>query len=394
MPYPPLDGGAQAIYYTTRGLSDNGIKLKTIAINTPKHWINVSKIPEKFIQSCNFETITVDTRIKSIDAFLNLFRNESYIIERYISTEFEHGIINELKQGDYDIIQLEYLFLCKYISVIRKYSRAKIILRPQNIEYVIWERYLKGIRNPFKRFFLKTAIKRLKNFEQSVINRLDGIIAITEHDKELFQAFKGKKIPITAIPMGYIFGELKKTKEHKVSEPMKAYHLASMDWLPNYEAVEWLFMSVYPFLQYNLGINQIYIAGRCMPKKFFKYANNEVIVKSEINNPTDFQFDKSIMLVPLLSGSGIRAKIIEGLALGKAIISTTIGAQGINYTNNKNIIIADTPRDFAESVLLLMNNREFCKNLGENAYELGQKEYEYNNIANRMISFYKEILNE
>lgn len=393
MPYPPLDGGAQAIYFTTKGLADNDIELKTIAINTPKHWVDVSEIPKSFIQSCRFETVVVDTRIKKKDAFLNLFRNDSYILERFVSIDFEQKLIKELIQTDYDIVQLEYLFLCKYISAIRKYSKAKIILRPQNVEYVIWERYLKGIKNPLKRIYLKTAIKRLKRFEQSVIKTIDGIIAISKQDGELFQSFNLESVPITSIPMGYEIVGLRSPKKQDAFETLDAYHLASMDWLPNKEAVDWLLNHVYPLLKNKLVTNKIYLAGRNMPAKFFKYGNHELVIDGEINSPIEFQMDKSIMLVPLLSGSGIRAKIIEAMALGKAIISTSIGAQGINYTNNENIVIADSPDDFAKAILHLMNDREYCGYLGDNAYKLCQSEYDYLHVAKKMISFYKDLLN-
>jgi glycosyltransferase involved in cell wall biosynthesis len=394
MPFPPVDGGAQAIYYTTIGLILNNVTLKTLAINTPKCWVDDSKIPDDFNHSCNFESIRVDTRIKVVKVFINLFKKDSYIIERFVSEVFKNKLIQILNTESFDIIQLEYLFLCKYIDILRKHTNALILLRPQNVEYIIWERYLTGLRNPIKKTFLNIAIRRLKKFEHSVKNKLDGIIAITEQDKNIFQSFDAKRTPVVAIPMGYKSPALEISEKSSSSGQLNIYHLASMDWLPNQEAVAWFLDNIYPYLRGKLGGNKIFIAGRNMQHKFYKYSNEEVIIQGAVDTPVEYQSDKSIMIVPLISGSGIRAKIIEGLALGKTIISTSIGAQGIKYENNINIIIADKPESFANSILRVINDVDLCKTMGKNASKLFKEEYEYKMIANRMISFYTYLLNE
>ena len=170
------------------------------------------------------------------------------------------------------------------------------------------------------------------------------------------------------------------------------YHIASMDWLPNVEAMDWFFEKVYPILQRSKCVVKISIAGRAMPERFFKYSSPSVEVTGLITDPLKFQEDKSVMIVPLWSGSGIRAKIIEGLALGKTIISTSIGAQGINYENGKNILIADTPEAFAECIIRCVSSPELIGAIGQEARELSLREYHFDAIAKRMIAFYEQIL--
>lgn len=393
MPNPPRDGGAQVMHFTTLGLLANNVEVKTLAINPTRNFIDVNVLSEKYKNDCGFEFVKVDTTIKLFSLFSNLFRNESYFIERFISKDFDDKLQAILTSQSFDIIQLEHLYLCKYISTIRKYSLAKIILRPQNIEYVIWERFIKNIKNPIKKFVLKININRLKKYEQSVNKELDGIIALTKEDAEIFSSFSDKT-PVIVVPMGYDYEKLKNYNFNKQYERSPiVYHLGAMDWLPNTEAIEWFFQKVFPILEEKKSKINISVAGKKMPSWVFKYQSDLINIESEILTPLEYQSNKSILIVPLWSGSGIRAKIIEGLALGKTIISTSIGAQGIEYENGKNMIIADTPEDFANQIINCVNSTELCKEIGKNAKLLSLKNYHFESTAKKMIDFYNIILN-
>lgn len=393
MPNPPIDGGAQVMHFTTQGLLANGINVKTLAINPTRNLISLDLLSADYIANTRFECVTVDTTIKPLHFFSNLFRSESYFIERFISVDLEAKLKDLLQAESFDIIQLEHLYLCKYINTLKRYSDAKIILRPQNVEYIIWERYIKNVRNPFKKAFLKIATKRLKNYEQTVVADLDGIIALTKEDADLFKSFSNKT-PIIIVPMGYDYETIKKYDFNKqFNQKPIIYHLGSMDWMPNIEAVQWFIKFVIPNLEKQQFSGKIIIAGRKMPSWVFEYKSKILDIIDEVNNPLEFQEDKQIMIVPLWSGSGIRAKIIEGLALGKTIISTSIGAQGIDYENGKNILIADTPSCFANQIIKCVNSTELCKTISRNARDLSAQNYHYQKTAKNMICFYQKLLN-
>ena len=140
MPVPANDGGAQVMHYTTIGLLANQAEVKVLAINPTRNFIDLNLLPKEYVNACDFEAVKVDTRIKPLAFFLNLFRRESYFIERFISADFSKKLATVLQTQEYDIIQLEHLYLCKYLPVLRKYTKEKIILSPQNIEKIIWYR--------------------------------------------------------------------------------------------------------------------------------------------------------------------------------------------------------------------------------------------------------------
>jgi len=129
-----------------------------------------------------------------------------------------------------------------------------------------------------------------------------------------------------------------------------------------------------------------------MPQWLLNLRLDNVAVLGEVDDAKKFILSKGVMIVPLFSGSGIRIKIIEGMALGKAVISTTIGAEGINYTNEKHILIANNPEEFLEVIEKCVQDKAFCEQLGKNARNLIEQDYNLKSTTQKLESFYNRIL--
>lgn len=392
MPNPPSDGGAQAIHNSTLGFLKNDVDLTILSMNPSRNQVDISSLPKDYLTQTKFEAVVVDTAIKPLKILLNFFKKESYFIERFRSSAFESKLKSLLSKNEYDVIQLEHLYLFLYVDLIRSHSKAKIVYRPQNVEYIIWERFLQNVKNPFKRYFLKVATKRLKKFETENSSKADGIITLTSDDLEIIKSFS-PNTPIIDTPLGFVFDDLNgfNATEHFENFPI-FYHLGSMDWMPNEEAVDWFVNEISDLAIQKMPDIKIHLAGRNMQDHFFKKQNSNLIIEGEITDAIQYQKDKAIMIVPLLSGSGIRAKIVEGIALGKTIITTTIGAQGINYIDGENLLIADTPEEFVEQMHRCYSSKELCMSIGAKAQELAKAEYHYVSNAKRIISFYTTLL--
>lgn len=389
-PFPPVDGGAIAMNNTTLGLLNLGIDVKVLSISTHKHPVVYSKIPKDYLDKTKFEHVFIDTKIKIQDAFFNLFTNKSYNIERFNCSKFEKKIEQILTEESYDIVILESLFITPYIQCIQKNSKAKIVLRAHNIEHQIWERYSANTINPLKKQYLNLLAKRIKQYEINILNQLDAIAAITKLDETQFKLLGFKK-KIQTIPVGYLTNHsLFNTKiNHKINEVEEnsLFHIASMDWLPNQEGLDWFIKEVWEPLSKKLPQTKFYIAGRNMPKNLLKINKTNLINVGEVESAKDFYESKNIMVVPIKSGSGMRIKIIEGMAMGKTIISTTIGAEGINCTHNENILIANTSSEFIREITKCLSNPEFCKKIGGNAMKLIENEYSNDTISKNFLAF-------
>ena len=281
--------------------------------------------------------------------------------------------------------------MCLYLETLRKHSKAKIILRPQNVESKVWKRFLENIINPFKKIYLQTANRRLQKFERTMTNLVDGIIAISPEDAYSINAF-APDTPLIDIPMGFDFNKMVNYDEDRqyINFPV-FYHLGSMDWMPNIQGMKWFIDKVFPLVLKKYPDFKLNIAGKKMPDWFFKQQSKNLIVDAEINDAFKYQEDKAIMIVPLLSGGGIRIKIIEGMSLGKTIISTSIGAEGVPYTDQKNILIANSKEDFAVQIGKCIQSKEYCKLIGREAKILAEENFDLNRTAKKMILFYRSL---
>lgn len=388
-PYPPKEGGPIAMNAIIEGLICDGHDVKVLAIDSWKFPVDINNIPDDYLNKTKFEKVFVDLKIKPFQALKNLFTGKSYHVERFISDDYKCKLINILKEDKFDIIQLETLYISPYIDIIREYSDAKIVLRSHNIEHKIWERISANCRNPIKKLYLQHLTKTLKNYELSIIFKYDGIVTISNVDEEYFNTFV-LKTPITTIGFGIELDTLPAIPDAR--EFPGIFHIGSMNWIPNQEGMKWFLENVWEKVHELHPELKLYLAGRHMPEWLTNNNFPNVVILGEVDNAYDFINSKSIMVVPLFSGSGIRIKIIEGMALAKTVISTTIGADGISYNENENIVIADTKEDFVAAIIKCVNDKAYCDTVGTRARELVKKQHNNQIIIQKLVSFYMKII--
>jgi polysaccharide biosynthesis protein PslH len=390
-PFPPKEGGPIAMYNLSNGLMMHNHSVDIITMNTFKFRVDVDTLPVDYRYKTNFTAVFVDTRLKYSEAFLNLFSSKSYHIQRFDSQEFRNTLICILKNKNFDIVQLETIYVTPYIDTIRKYSKAKIVLRAHNIEHLIWQRYASTISNSIKRKYIMYLTRKLKNYEMSVFNKVDGIAAISNVDAE-YIINSGFTTPLTTVPFGLDFNKC--TFQPQKQGMPTFFHLGSMDWMPNQEAIKWFLEKCMPGISQRFPETKVYLAGRNMPSWIYNYKFPNLEVVGEVEDATAFMQSQSVMFVPLLSGSGVRVKIIEGMSLGKTIISTSIGAEGINYTDGVNLLIANTPEEFLEKFKLCIDDPELCSRIGTNARKLIEKEHNIPVVTEKLIELYLSLIKE
>ena len=389
IPYSPKDGGSIAMNILTHGLIDCGNNVDVLAVNTPKHFVKDQDVSEDYKEKTNYQSVFIDTDIKPFDAFINLFSSKSYNVIRFYSKDFESVLADRLKTKDYDIIQLETLWVTPYINVIRKYSTAKVVLRSQNIEYMIWERLAQDSSSFFKKSYMNLLAKRLKKFEVSEVNKYDAILTITPLDTDVYIKH-GCKCPILHVPFGIDITKYK-IDTSELQKP-SIFHIGAMDWRPNADGLNWFLKNVWQDVAKTNKNIKLYLAGRNMPEWLKELRMENVVVEGEVPDAHKFINSKSIMIVPLASGGGMRVKIIEGMALGKTIISTAVGAEGIDYSDGENIIIANTAKEFVDAINKCIIDQSFADGIAKNGEKLARTKYDNQVICNNLTAFYKELL--
>ncbi len=387
-PWPAKEGGPMAMNNIIEGVIAAGNKVKVLAVDSDKYPVGPDDIPAGYRKKTGIEFVHLDLAVRPLPVFLNLFSKKSYHVQRFISKAFEEKLVEILQKEPFDIVQLETLFMAPYIGVIRKYSRAGIVLRAHNIEHLIWKRLCAKSGNVFKRYYLKHLFTTLENYEKLVLDRFDGILPITEKDAVFFKKYCRK--PVKTIPFG-INPEGRFLPD--AGQPENAlFHIGSMNWMPNEEGIRWFLNKVWPSVHAKFPNLKLYLAGRSMPRWLLQLQMDNVIVLGEVPDAGDFILSRSISVAPLFSGSGVRIKIIESMGFGRAVISTKTGAEGIEYTDGQNIMIADTAEEFVSAVSCLYKNPEEAARIGNNARQLIERKHNNRKIIQRLEAFYREIL--
>lgn len=390
VPYPATDGGTIATFSLSKGFFLLGHQVTIMAMNTEKHYTHPDEIPEHLAAQFQFHLVNVPAKISYRDMLFNLLFSElPYNATRFMSEDFSLELIRLLKEQEFDVIQLEGLYLCPYISLIRQHSQALIAYRAHNIEHEIWDRS-SHLMHGLQKFYLRLLTKRLRKFEQSYLNAYDVLVSITERDGQMLDKLGNTKPRITS-QTGIDLSTLVPCA--KDLEFPSLFHIGSLEWGPNQEGLLWFMQHCWPLIHQKYPELKFYIAGRNAPGWLeSKLKTDGLVFLGEIKDAYKFMRSKAIMMVPLRSGSGMRVKIVEGLALGKAIVSTTIGAEGIAATDRENILIANEPSEFLQAVSELIENKELYGEISRNAVPFIRERFDNLAIVSDLVNYYKQQL--
>lgn len=387
-PYPPVDGGTLAMNSITQGLLAAGCEVRVLAMCSEKHPVLEDRIPDDYRLATRFEAVFVDLRLHPLDAGVAMLCGDSYHVRRFESKAFAARLAQVLQEETFDIVHVESIFLAPYVPVIRRHSNAPVILRTHNVENQIWRRMAMSERNCCKRWYIKHLALTLRAYEREHVNDFDGVVSITDNDADYFRS-EGCRKPIVTIPFAITPARVDGVAE----QPGTLFHLGSMDWLPNQEGVRWFLDRVWPLIHSQMPSLTLHLAGRRMSDQLLNLKLEGVHIVGEVPDAATFIASKQINVVPLLSGSGIRVKIIEAMSQGKAVVTTTVGAQGIGAVDGLHLLIADTPERFATQIRRCVDDPAFRQTVGANARQFIADNYGIEPLTRQLLAFYDKRLN-
>lgn len=387
-PYPLKDGEAIAVTYLSEALHALGSEITLLSMNTSKHYFDLAQLPAAYSQYKAIHTVDLDNRIKVWPAFRNLFSRDSYHVSRFISPVFEKKLISLLHAGNYDVVQLESLFLAPYIPAIRKHSNALVVMRAHNVEHEIWERVGETTYLLPKRFYLNYLAAKLKRFEIEQLNQYDLLVAITERDEHIFRKLGYRGDSIT-IPVGLNMEKYKIRPEFP-DEVRSLAFIGSLDWMPNQDGLRWFLEEVWPKVYAHCSGLQFFIAGRNAPAWISQRRQEGVVFLGEVEDARQFLLRHPVVIVPLLSGSGIRVKIIESMALSRAVVSTTVGLEGIEAENGTEVVISDQSAEMACAICELVKSPEKVRRIGQSARLFIRENFDNKALAKKLLNTFQK----
>jgi polysaccharide biosynthesis protein PslH len=388
VPFPPHGGYPIVVYNSIKGLVNEGAEVTLFSLNTNKHFVSVRNLNDPLLDKISFVTCSINIDGNTWKELKSAMSKKSHNVYRYYTAAAVSQLRSILRNNQFDVIQFEGLFVVPYLPLIRQLSQAKVVYRAHNIEYQIWEQQAFAEKSPLRKLYLTYISAKLRQFEFENMNNFDAVVTFNEADlRELkYQGctVRMENFSVMLDPDDYI-------PEPAQAEASTIFHLGSMDWMPNQEGLEWFIDHVWDDLEkLNVGLT-FHIAGAHISPEVMALADNVIKVYPDLQDAKEFMNSKSIMVVPLLSGSGMRVKIIEGMAMKKCIISTSLGAEGIRYEHGKNILIADTADDFYRCILQCTTDRGLVERIGEYARLLFEKDHHIDSATKRMTAFYHKL---
>ncbi|OAV44732.1 glycosyltransferase family 4 protein [Lewinella sp. 4G2] len=389
-PYPLKDGESQAIHGLSKSLAEIGCQVSLLAMNTTKHFFGDSELPAAMSHYQEVRTVSVDNEVNPFAALSTLIKGKSYHISRFDLPTYHEALANWLNEESFDVVQLETLYLAPYMATIRSHSNAQVVMRSHNVEHEIWERCSANMSFAPKRWYVRHLTKQLKAYECQQLNQYDLLLPITKRDEKQFEGlgFRGES-HVLPIGLDTPCGE---PRYDSYGRKLSMHFIGSLDWLPNLEGLKWFFTDIWPAIHRAYPDLEFHVAGRNMPASISQLRMKNVIIHGEVESSCDFVAAHSISIVPLLSGGGMRAKILEAMSLARVVISTSIGLEGIEAKHRRDLFVADTPAQFLASIEDCVRRGRKLERIGRSAANRFHKRYDRRVLAEKLLRKYEQLM--
>ena len=389
-PYPLKDGESIAVSNLCRELKALGCDISLLSMNTSKHYSDPKALPKEYNYFTAIHSVDLDNSLKPWKAIASMMSGESYHVRRFKSSVFKTKLIEILKQEKFDIIQLETLYLAPYIETIREFSDARIVMRAHNVEHEIWERITQNTESNLRKIYLTYLTRKLKEYEIEQFPRYDYLVTLTERDLKQFIE-KGYANGASAAPIGF------DTDAYPYTPPvfgpeMSLCFIGSLDWMPNMEGLLWFLNHCWPLIHTRWPNMTLHIAGRNTPMSLFERRYPNVTIHGEVADAAEFINKHSLMIVPLFSGSGMRVKIVEGMVMGKVVLTTTIGKEGIEGENMHDFLVADDADQFIKAIEFCVSHPEKALGISRQAQEKAMLQFDSKEAAHQILEVYQKLL--
>lgn len=319
-----------------------------------------------------------------LDAARYLVDPQPYAVAKYRSPEYAARVAELLRSGDYDLV------VCDFLVPLVNMPRAlpcPAVLFTHNVEAEIWRRHAETAANPIARRLLATQWRRMLRFERGALARFDLVLTVSEADSMTFSRLYGNAasayhVVPTGVDTEYFAPIAADTSN--TGTPHLVF-TGSMDWLPNEDAMIFFVREILPQIREIEPAVTLSIVGRAPTPAVTRLAEQRgITVTGRVDDVRPHVGAASVYVVPLRIGGGTRLKIFEAMAMGKAVVSTTVGAEGLPVTNGRDIVIADTPADFADAVVSLLSDREKRQRLETAARRLVVERYDWSAVAREL----------
>ncbi len=385
-PYPLIDGGRIAVYEPLRRLAARGHRITLLTFRLPEQ--NVAELAP-LTEFCRLESLPHDTRTRPLAMVRNLFSPLPYTVAKYQSPLMAQKLAELLARETFDLVHLEQLHMSGYQAISKGKWGIPTLLRQENIESHLVERYWRA-QTGVRRLYGRLLAARMRRYEAEQCTAVDGCLAITAEDAQRLRGLS-PEVNVVVVPAGVDSERLQPAFDKEL--PHTLVFVGSMDWLPNADAVLWFHREVLPLVRGECPEVQFYVVGKNPPLAVQQLAEpGTVHVTGFVADVEEYMAQTAVFVIPLRVGGGMRVKLLQALALARAVVSTSIGAEGMAVTHGQDILLADNAAEFASCVVQLLRDPEMRMRLGENGRKLIETSYSWETATDSLESAYRHAI--
>lgn len=385
LPYPPDNGPRIKNFNTLKGLSENNEVVLVSFIRSDEERQLFS-----FLRKYCSEIYTVKIKRSMLYniyyLLLSMLTRRSFLILRDSSRKMKNLVDNLVSDGNFDLIHIDQLNMAQFVEEIIHIPK---VLDQQNVVSTIIKRGFEVKSSFLNKLLIYFEWRKLKKYEQKACGSFDAVFTVSEKDRELLKRLAPQQKRYYVIPIGV---DLKDFPCIPRKGGKDLLFVGTMYWPPNIEGVLWFYKEVFSLVLQKVDDVDLHIVGLNPPKKIQSLnRDKQVFVDGYVSNLDHLIAESAVFIVPLRIGSGMRVKILNALAWGIPVVSTTVGCEGIDVTHGKDILIADNPEDFANAIIEVIFNQELVRHLVENGRKLVEEKHDWNIINQRIKFAYQEI---
>jgi glycosyltransferase involved in cell wall biosynthesis len=308
----------------------------------------------------------------------NLFSPLPYFMKKYESAEMRREVAERARAGDFDVLVCD--FLNPAVNVPHALPVPTVLFQ-HNVEAMIWKRHYEVQTHPLKKAYLYGQWRKAFAYERAACRQFDMVVTVSRDDTETIRRDYG--VPnVSDVPTG-VDTEFFRPVEGVSVEPDSLVFTGSMDWLPNEDAIQFFTREIMPLIRERRPEVKLTVVGRKPYASLLELSKRDpsIIVTGRVEDVRPFMERAAAYIVPIRIGGGTRLKIYEAMAMEKPVVSTTVGAEGLPVRDGQDLLIADTPRAFADAVVRVLTDAELACKLGERSASTVREQFGWDKVA-------------
>lgn len=315
-----------------------------------------------------------------------LFSLSSFQSRSAYSPAMQAAIDSVLAEQDFDIVQVE----SSHMGVFRIKTSGRIVLNEHNVEYELLYRTHCSERSLPRKLYNGLEFLKFRAEEQQTWRRVDACLLTSQREEEIVRRTLPHK-PMTVVPNGVDIDNFKASHQEEV-DPNSIVFTGLMTYRPNIDGAVFFIKEVLPHIWKVRPSAVFTIVGQGASEEVYRLTGPQVIATGRVPDVRCYLEKAGAVVVPLRMGSGTRLKVLEGLAMSKAMVSTSLGCEGINVESGRHLMVADDPRQFAQNVLQVLDDPALATRLGRQGRALAEREYSWAGITDHLEEFYSRLL--